>query len=69
MFVHHVFNMILSSIKALSTVMSDMLSVGNFIWPNKPLLSILIACIKTNFLLVICQQEYFFVQKHNSMMM
>ena len=56
------FILVLSSIKALSTVMSDILSVEN-------LLSILIACIKTTFLLVICQQEYSFVQKHNSMMM
>ena len=53
----------------LSTVKSDIWSVGNFIWPKKPLLSILIACIKTNFLLVICQQEYSFVQKYDSMMM
>ena len=69
MFVHHVFILVLSSIKALSTVKSDILSVENFIWTKKHLLSILIACIKTTFLLVICQQEYSFVQKLNSMMM
>ena len=60
-FVHHVFILILSSIKALSTVKSDLLSVDNFIWPKKSLLSILIACIKTNIVLVICQQESSFV--------
>ena len=48
MFVHHVFMLVLSSTKALSTVKNDLLSVENFIWTKKPLLSILIAC--TNYL-------------------
>ena len=46
MFVHHAFILILSTIKILTTVKIDVMHKETFIWPKKPVMSILIACIK-----------------------